>query len=167
MRTLKEIIEECVQYQGIMSILFGVLREVYLEYRLDNLNDNDCAKAHQIMQDYADMLYRQRVLNGLDVSTEEKLRVCKEESYFLEGYIPAEYGGDYKGYLDSRMWRLLRSAILEMRGNRCELCGKEKSTLNVHHKTYDNLYHEYDHLDDLIVLCKECHSKFHDKLEES
>jgi len=46
----------------------------------------------------------------------------------------------------------------------CEICGeKSKKLLNVHHKNYDNKGNELFHLTDLVVLCFNCHHKFHEK----
>lgn len=46
---------------------------------------------------------------------------------------------------------------------KCQLCNRE-GTMNVHHKTYERLGEEQ--LNDLIVLCQDCHAKFHDKIGE-
>jgi len=45
--------------------------------------------------------------------------------------------------------------------NKCGICNAT-SDLHVHHKTYENIGKESD--EDLIVLCKSCHYKFHTKL---
>jgi len=52
--------------------------------------------------------------------------------------------------------------VVSQRGGKCELCGKKKN-LHVHHTTYENHGLEHIHLNDLMVLCKICHAKFHDK----
>ena len=51
---------------------------------------------------------------------------------------------------------MLRVKKLLLDGERCELCGSTLS-LQVHHKTYENLFHE--NLDDLQVLCVKCHAR--------
>lgn len=68
---------------------------------------------------------------------------------------------EYKEYLNSEHWKKIRVKALERAGNRCQLCSS-KNNLNVHHNTYVNRGHE--DLKDLVVLCKECHAKFHDKV---
>lgn len=68
----------------------------------------------------------------------------------------------YQEYLQSAHWRTLRRKALENAEHSCQLCNSE-SALNVHHRTYDRLGHE--RLADLIVLCRDCHAKFHDKLD--
>ena len=67
----------------------------------------------------------------------------------------------YAEYLKSKHWLNLRKKMIETAGGRCQLCNKD-GTLNVHHRTYERRGNES--LSDLIVLCRACHAKFHDKL---
>lgn len=73
---------------------------------------------------------------------------------------------EYRDFLDTPYWDGVRNYKLIKAKYRCELCGG-RGKLNVHHKTYQN--HGREHTKsvadkDLIVLCQECHEKFHDKL---
>lgn len=75
---------------------------------------------------------------------------------------------DYYDFLQTPYWDGIRSYKLKRAKYCCELCGG-KGILNVHHKTYE--HHGLEHLrsvtdKDLIVLCKDCHEKFHDKLAD-
>lgn len=70
----------------------------------------------------------------------------------------------YQEYLKSSHWRTMRRKALENAEHSCQLCNSD-SELNVHHRTYDRIGHE--RLTDVIVLCRDCHAKFHDKLEAS
>ena len=75
---------------------------------------------------------------------------------------------DYHDFLKTPCWHGVRSYKLRNAKYCCELCGK-KGVLNVHHKTYENHGREFDRDiadSDLIVLCRECHEKFHDKLND-
>lgn len=67
-------------------------------------------------------------------------------------YIP------YNEYLQTEHWKTISKEYKDKYG-KCQLCGSTKG-LNVHHNNYDCLFHETDK--DLIVLCSECHKKFHD-----
>lgn len=67
---------------------------------------------------------------------------------------------EYQEYLNGEHWKEIRLKALERAGNRCQLCSS-RNNLNVHHNTYENKGHE--DLKDLVVLCRECHAKFHDK----
>jgi len=65
----------------------------------------------------------------------------------------------YTEYLKSKEWYKKREAI-------CRLCGQLRN-LNVHHVSYENI-HTPAEMNDLIVLCKECHDRIHTMpLEES
>lgn len=66
----------------------------------------------------------------------------------------------YQTYLKSEKWRNMRGKILRVRGFKCELCGSKRN-LQLHHLTYENLGNEQD--GDVIILCKQCHSRAHDK----
>ena len=68
----------------------------------------------------------------------------------------------YSDYLQTSHWQSKRQEALSYADNRCQLCNKN-SELHVHHRTYENLWNEPP--SDLTVLCKDCHAKFHDKIE--
>lgn len=75
---------------------------------------------------------------------------------------------DYADFLRTPYWDGIRNYKLKKARYCCELCGAKNTVLNVHHKTYK--HHGEEHLrgyadKDLIVLCKDCHEKFHDKLD--
>ena len=68
----------------------------------------------------------------------------------------------YKDYLQTPYWKCTSELARRKARYKCQLCGKTNTMLNVHHKTYENKGKEINNLDDLIVLCKNCHQKFHD-----
>lgn len=68
---------------------------------------------------------------------------------------------DYQRYLESRHWQRMRELARDAAGNRCQLCNST-DRLETHHKTYDHIGREL--LSELIVLCRDCHAKFHGKL---
>ena len=67
----------------------------------------------------------------------------------------------YRQFIKTQYWGYVRRLKLEQQ-HTCENCGGN-DTLQVHHKTYLNHYNEHLHLNDLIVLCKNCHKKKHGK----
>ena len=69
---------------------------------------------------------------------------------------------EYKDYLESETWNKTRKEKLKEAEYKCQLCSKKDIELHVHHNTYENIGNE--EMNDLIVLCKDCHSKFHDKI---
>ena len=68
----------------------------------------------------------------------------------------------YREYLKTEHWQAMRAVALEMAGGRCQLCNADKR-LQTHHRTYDR--RGFEDPGDLIVLCGNCHAKFHDKLD--
>lgn len=70
----------------------------------------------------------------------------------------------YKEYLQTNHWKNVKRKALIRAGNKCQLCSS-KLNLNVHHNTYENRGEEKD--EDLVVLCENCHSKFHDVLNDN
>ncbi len=71
--------------------------------------------------------------------------------------LPELEKSEYKEYLRSKNWKQIRSDIITERG-KCERCGS-KEHLQVHHKTYKNIFNELP--TDLEVLCSRCHKKHH------
>lgn len=68
----------------------------------------------------------------------------------------------YKHYLQTEHWKSIRSEAIKQADYKCQLCNKN-AHLQVHHRTYENRGNEKS--GDLIVLCKGCHAKFHNKLK--
>jgi len=66
----------------------------------------------------------------------------------------------YEKYLATSHWIRFRKASILNANFSCKLCNS-KDDLNVHHNNYDNRGCET--FNDVIVLCRSCHSKFHDK----
>ena len=64
----------------------------------------------------------------------------------------------YLTYLRSATWRRKRAAALKRAGFRCQVCNGSKR-LDVHHRTYARLGNEL--VDDLEVLCRDCHNERH------
>ena len=82
----------------------------------------------------------------------------------VTNHIDDDYGNvkdNYQNYLQSPQWKQIRAIKLSNIG-KCQLCGS-KSNLEVHHNSYEHIGDEKNHLDDLVVLCRDCHAMFHQK----
>ena len=64
----------------------------------------------------------------------------------------------YERYLKTFHWQETRASALDRAGNRCQVCNTTRG-LHVHHRTYERRGAELP--EDLIVLCRDCHSTFH------
>jgi 5-methylcytosine-specific restriction endonuclease McrA len=70
---------------------------------------------------------------------------------------------EYRAYIASPAWQAVRQRKFAQVGRRCQKCRRwwhqlrRGEWLEVHHLTYDRLFHEL--LRDLQVLCNTCHAK--------
>lgn len=72
----------------------------------------------------------------------------------------SEYGRvDYREYLKSPWWKLVRRRAILAAGHRCRIC-RVSARLEVHHLTYERLGNERP--EDVIALCGPCHADQHD-----
>lgn len=67
-------------------------------------------------------------------------------------------------YLKSDDWKTLRNAKLAKRRGKCQLCGHVSFSNDVHHVVYRRIWDV--RLNDLRVLCRECHDWVHAILEQ-
>ena len=65
---------------------------------------------------------------------------------------------EYKSYLKSKEWLAVRESLFLVRGKKCERC-RSVDNIQVHHIHYVNIFREQ--LEDLMVVCKDCHRKIH------
>ena len=71
-----------------------------------------------------------------------------------------EYGlMSYSDYLKTDFWQSVRVLAGEFWSRKCALCGSGDQ-LDVHHRWYPDRGTEL--ISDVILLCHECHEKFHD-----
>lgn len=70
----------------------------------------------------------------------------------------------YQQELKRPEWKAFREQVLEERGRECEKCGS-KNHLEIHHTKYYRAHRpwEYD-INDVMVLCSECHQLLHRRL---
>lgn len=70
----------------------------------------------------------------------------------------------YHDYLRSGRWADIKREIWWRDEGYCQRCGEKCGRDlpgNVHHKTYRNLFNEHNHLNDLELLCRDCHRAQH------
>lgn len=71
----------------------------------------------------------------------------------------------YEDFLQTDYWHNLSDHMKWLVGYTCERCHVCPFSLgyglNVHHRTYAHRGFEWDHLDDLEVLCAKCHQEHH------
>lgn len=129
---------------------------------------------YEIRSDYDTELYCYRLLreNPVKFYNIEHLKdfVMEDSSIYDHNYIRDEINKlSYSDFLKTEYWKGIRHYKLYNANYKCALCNS-KEKLNVHHKTYE--HHGLEHIkkyadEDLIVLCNDCHEKFHDKLYDT
>lgn len=65
----------------------------------------------------------------------------------------------YRQWLKSQEWCMMRNEALSVAGYKCQLCSSSH-LLNVHHNNYERVGGG-ELPSDLVVLCHDCHSWFH------
>jgi 5-methylcytosine-specific restriction endonuclease McrA len=70
--------------------------------------------------------------------------------------------GTYQDFLESPYWKTIAAYVKWLRGGRCQMCDTDKG-LQAHHKSYKHKGQEHKHLEDLVVICGDCHTKHHGK----
>ena len=70
---------------------------------------------------------------------------------------------EYRNYLHSFRWRIVRRIRLWLDGNRCRVCNR-RGRLEVHHRSYEHRGGSIEgELKDTITLCAECHMAAHER----
>ena len=94
-------------------------------------------------------------LNSLFIHKED----CKQSSH-------KEKTNDWMAYdeqLQDKRWMAFRRFIFDVRGKKCEKCGST-TYLQVHHPKYKHGRMAWEYTcNDVIVLCRDCHAKIHNK----
>lgn len=80
---------------------------------------------------------------------------------YLQRYLN-ENSTSYTDYLKSEHWQDLRRRYWasKLHDRTCYACHAGSKPLEVHHKTYKRIGHE--RLNDLCLLCRDCHQSAHD-----
>lgn len=69
---------------------------------------------------------------------------------------------EYRHYLTTYRWRILRTLRLWIDGGRCRMCGR-RSSLECHHRDYTHRGRNWwRELMDLTTVCRACHGDYHD-----
>lgn len=63
-------------------------------------------------------------------------------------------------YLQSEEWKDLRYKKFVRDGSRCEICGEDSIHNDIHHVFYPRVWSDTS-VGDVVVLCRNCHSKIH------
>jgi len=90
---------------------------------------------------------------------EENIKLLQEENKTNRELKKQILNMEYKNFLRTPYWKTI-AMYLKSKHHFCTICHSDKA-LRVHHSTYVHHGEEALHLEDLVVLCNECHKKFH------
>ena len=76
---------------------------------------------------------------------------------YIEDYIKQM---KYSDFLKTPYWLAIAERVKIRAKNSCQVCNSTEN-LNVHHRSYKNHGAELYHMEDLVCLCKKCHTKYH------
>jgi 5-methylcytosine-specific restriction endonuclease McrA len=99
--------------------------------------------------------------SGRQASRERDREQQREQELARQARVAHLATMPYKEYLQTPEWMETRMAKLRQARFKCQLCNAG-GLLDTHHRTYARRGHEA--MADLIVLCRDCHGKFHGKL---
>ena len=130
----------------------GYLKQISFDGRIRRLSIND-----SYLKKYKKLIkeYNKRLNPKINPKIKNELTIEELNSI------------SYKEYLKTNHWKRVRKLAFKRAKYKCEQCEQcgNKGVLHPHHKTYKNRGNEHNNLDDIIVLCEDCHSKIHDKKE--
>lgn len=71
---------------------------------------------------------------------------------------------EYYSYLKSPEWRGVSKEVKKRAQWRCQACNSGID-LNAHHRTYEFLGDERNHMGEMICLCRRCHQAIHARVQ--
>ena len=74
-------------------------------------------------------------------------------------------GMDYQNFLKTPYWKAIAAHTKYKAGYRCQLCNSSRD-LVTHHRNYGIHGFEHARMEELIVICDDCHSKFHNRISK-
>lgn len=154
-----EMLEEVIKEHGF-DLDASVIYENYEKRGWKTLKHKPIKNVEAIINAANGAVIFKKIKKGEAVSKKEK-RIPKPPSRD-KNKSPKE---NYYDFLQSDYWRYVRKLKLKQCGKKCQICGSKKD-LSVHHNSYAHHGQEHKYLEDLVVLCNECHKMFHHKVKD-
>lgn len=108
----------------------------------------------------------EKYFNKLKKSERKKRKKRDKRKKDKFWYLQHEANGlIYKDFLKSKYWLKIRQIVLKKAHYKCLIC-KGKQDLQVHHNSYKHHFAEHKHLNDLDILCRNCHKEYHETVPD-
>lgn len=156
----KESADDILFFLYSLKIISKEIKTFFYYHIADYNIFNDIDKIYKINENiyYDDKLNKEIDLKNIN----EKFKLLKKT---MNKNIEKFYNkSPYNLFLFSPYWKVISEYKKEISNKKCQLCNSEEF-LNTHHNNYKNRGKEYKNLNDLIVLCNKCHSKFHTEVK--
>lgn len=129
-----------------------ISQNLKLRINLDKLNDRKVFLTECLFNPFyvwgnIPKLKRKEIVNSY--SEQEVKEILENKNFYI----------DYKSFLLTPYWKVVKDEV-KQKYKCCQKCGSKKK-LHIHHLTYEHHFYEHLFLDDLIVLCENCHHKEH------
>lgn len=147
----------------VNKVTLNEFNETFHETDLDFSNENDVYTLECFFNGLKNLIEE----NDYYSCTIEDIELTDEDFEYIKNSVSVfktinHYGNsreNYEEYLTSKQWKQIR-AMMFNKIHKCQLCGS-KENLEIHHNSYEHVGEEKNHLEDLVVLCHDCHSLFH------
>jgi hypothetical protein len=150
---------ECGQIH-VVKINRADLIDLLKNKRVYPITCDSCKIPHQLRENTLRLLRTDEAGNGMHIYDWNIIESRSFDEKIILSTIAKSR--NYDELLKMWYWRII-SAKLRSNG-KCAHCGVTKN-LHVHHKTYKHHGCEHLHLEDLEVLCEECHEKEHIRIK--
>ena len=126
------------------------------QQQMQKMEEIESAMAKKYIDDYLnpDNSWKKGVKNW------DKIKKLSTEMWcnkYIEDYIKQM---KYSDFLKTPYWSAIAERVKIRAKNSCQVCNSTEN-LNVHHRSYKNHGAELYHMEDLVCLCKKCHTKYH------
>ena len=83
---------------------------------------------------------------------------------------PRQFVTNLKSYseqLRTPEWKAFRQRVIDVNGRACRACRRSDKIIQVHHLFYEKTRKPWDYeLNEVTVLCEDCHASMHDELQK-
>jgi len=102
-----------------------------------------------------------RLVNPDSLDTVDFMEIYTLDSKYASMFVKQLKSLPYREYLTTSYWKAIRRRMHRIYNGKCAHC-EETQHLEVHHMCYNFLGEDHLHLDNLIVMCRAHHQRFHD-----
>lgn len=157
-----EIIKAIRKNRDVYKIMLCPECNLKLKSKLNTISHNISDELIKENTEKYISIYLDPNKHWINISLREKLRnlnFSHVDKIKIKDYIECM---NYVDFLNTPYWKAISEEVKKKAHYKCQICNGNKK-LQVHHRSYENHGLELYHLEDLICLCEDCHTKYHFK----